>query len=238
MRAALSASSSRKSAHRRREERRDPRPDRAHAGDRHRRDPGQGRQRSQPDLAVTEHLCPHPRDEVVDRRRGLGLRDGREHRREIHPRQQHGDRLVRPEALPVERRQAQSGGERRQRREDAERLPSLRSRPRLRAPRRQESRRPGAERSHTHSVGRTLSSYNRHARPGSDSKARSSAYVETPISMVLVGFRRGIPSAVCAESPTRTSSAGSCCRARRSWRFSRSVARAATTCLRPDRRGH
>ena len=80
--------------------------------DRHERGPAERRQRAQADLAGAEHLRPQPRDDVVERRRGLALRDPVEHVAEIHPDEPDRYRLVVPEALLVEGREAQERRER------------------------------------------------------------------------------------------------------------------------------
>ena len=56
-----------------------------------------------PDLAEPEQRAPHPCDGVVDERRRLRAGDLVEDVAEAAVEQGHGDELVQPEALPVER---------------------------------------------------------------------------------------------------------------------------------------
>ena len=83
----------------------DPASERPH--DRDRRRPDERRQRPQTDLAGAEDLRPEPAQHVVQRRRRLAIGDRVEHPREVHPHELRGDRLVVPQALRVERREAQ-----------------------------------------------------------------------------------------------------------------------------------
>jgi dTDP-4-amino-4,6-dideoxygalactose transaminase len=78
------------------------------------------RERSQADLSGPEGLRPQPQEHVVERRRRIGARQGVHRVDERGPQdvdRRHG--LVEPEALAVERGEAQDGRERRQRRDPA-----------------------------------------------------------------------------------------------------------------------
>ena len=83
--------------------------------DRDRRGPRERGERPQADLAEPEDRAPEPRDDVVEVRRRLGPRDLAEDVAEAAIEQRRGDELVEPEALPVERREAEHGAEQRER---------------------------------------------------------------------------------------------------------------------------
>ena len=75
-------------------------------GDGYGEEAAQRRERARSDLARAEQLRPRPRDGVVERRRGLAVRNGGEHVAQGLPQEPDGDELVVVEALRVERGEA------------------------------------------------------------------------------------------------------------------------------------
>ena len=78
----------------------------------HGEEAAQRRQRPRSDLSGAEQLRPRPREGVVERRRGLAVRDGGEHVARRLPQEPDRDELVVVEALRVERGEAKGGCQR------------------------------------------------------------------------------------------------------------------------------